>query len=91
MSDSSCSEDDGKLLKLKKFHQEITECLERLHTNGMTGWGTDHSDDIEWAMKSTGLSLSQVRVMLGLLLFLVITCKIVVMFFFFFLSFLRWV
>ena len=66
MSDSSCSEEDGKFLKvrsLQKFPPEVSDCLERLYANGMTGWGMDYSNDVELAVKSTGLSLSQVKVM----------------------------
>ena len=66
MSDSSCTEEDGNFLKvrsLQKFPPEVSDCLERLYANRMTGWGMDYSNDVELAVKSTGLSLSQVKVM----------------------------
>ena len=48
---------------LQKLPQEVSDCLERLYANCMTGWGMDYSNDVELAVKSTGLSLSQVKVM----------------------------
>ena len=66
MSDSSCSEEDGNFLKVRspqKFPPEVSDSLERLYANGMTDWGMDYSNDVELAVKSTGLSLSQVKVM----------------------------
>ena len=45
-----------------KFPNEVTAILERLYSRGMTGWGKDHTGDIDIAIGSTGLTLSQVKV-----------------------------
>ena len=62
MSDSSCSEEDGNFLKVRSLQKfpppppppEVSDCLERLYANGMTGWGMDYSNDVELAVKVLG-------------------------------------
>ena len=44
------------------FPKRVTEVLENLYSRGMTGWGKSHGANIEVAMSSTGLTLSQVKV-----------------------------
>ncbi len=43
-------------------NQKFLAVLKQLYVGGMTGWGNDHCRDIELAIVSTGLSLSQVKV-----------------------------
>ena len=42
---------------------EVVAVLESLYRKGMTGWGKKHSTDIEAAISSTGLHLTQIKVM----------------------------
>ena len=44
------------------FTPEVVAVLQSLYRRGMTGWGKRHSLDIESAVASTGLQLSQVKV-----------------------------
>lgn len=44
------------------FSPEVVAVLQSLYRRGMTGWGKRHSQDIESAVASTGLQLSQVKV-----------------------------
>ena len=46
----------------KPFSKEVAAVLESLYSRGMTGWGKKHSGDIETAIASTGLQLTQVKV-----------------------------
>ena len=46
----------------KPFSKEVAAVLEALYSRGMTGWGRKHSGDIETAISSTGLQLTQVKV-----------------------------
>ena len=46
----------------KPFSKEVAAVLEALYSRGMTGWGKKHSADIETAIASTGLQLTQVKV-----------------------------
>ena len=46
----------------KPFSKEAGAVLESLYRRGMTGWGRKHSQDIESAVASSGLQLSQVKV-----------------------------
>lgn len=46
----------------KPFSKEVAAVLEALYKRGMTGWGKKHSGDIEAAITSTGLQLTQVKV-----------------------------
>ena len=46
----------------QKFPEGVLAILEGLYGGGMTGWGIDHASDIEAAVSSTGLTLSQVKV-----------------------------
>ena len=44
------------------FSTEVVSVLQSLYRRGMTGWGKNHSDSLEAAMRSTGLDLEQVKV-----------------------------
>ena len=46
----------------KPFPRETVAVLEALYRKGMVGWGKSHSNDISIATGSTGLNLSQVKV-----------------------------
>ena len=41
---------------------EVSALVESLYVRGMTGWGKRHSRDIESAIASTALQLTQVKV-----------------------------
>ena len=47
---------------IRAFSPEVVAVLESLYQKGMTGWGQKHSRDLESAVESTGLNLSQVKV-----------------------------
>ena len=42
--------------------KDVTEKLEALYSRGMNGWGKAHKSEIDVAMTSTGLKLSQIKV-----------------------------
>ena len=46
----------------KLFPVEVVDVLEALYQMGMTGWGKKHSQDVDTAIASTGLHLTQVKV-----------------------------
>ena len=46
----------------KPFSKEVAAVLEALYSRGMTGWGKKHSANIETAIASTGLQLTQWKV-----------------------------
>ena len=46
----------------KPFPKDVTEKLEALYCRGMDGWGKAHKSEIDVAMTSTGLKLSQIKV-----------------------------
>ena len=46
----------------KQFSMEVVDVLEALYRRGMTGWGKKHSQDLDTAIASTGLHLTQVKV-----------------------------
>ena len=46
----------------KPFSKEVAAVLKALYSRGMTGWGKKFSADIETAIASTGLQLTQVKV-----------------------------
>ena len=52
------------LLKDVPIQSMLAQILESLYKNGMTGWGRRHSANLEQAVKSTGLDLSQVKVIM---------------------------
>lgn len=56
------------LMKGRPYPEHVNQVLESLYTNGMTGWGTKHSANLELAVKSTGLELQQVKVSITLVL-----------------------
>ena len=45
----------------KLFSPEVVAILENLYYKGMMGWG-ENSEHLEYALKSTSLSLTQVKV-----------------------------
>lgn len=53
---------DGIQLKGRPYPEHVNDVLESLYKSGMTGWGSKHSTNLELAVKSTGLNLSQVTV-----------------------------
>ena len=55
----------------KPFSEEVGAVLESLYRRGMIDWGRKHSQDIESAVASSSLQLSQVNVMTISLCFLV--------------------
>ena len=67
-SGSECGDSEGEsprattVLPSKPFPEEVATVLESLYIRGMTGWGKRHSRDIESAIASTGLQLTQVKV-----------------------------
>ena len=52
------------LAKGRPYPAHVAQILESLYKNGMTGWGRRHSANLEQAVKSTGLDLSQVKVIM---------------------------
>ena len=46
----------------KPFPKDVTEKLEALYSRGMNGWENAHNSEIDVAMTSTGLKLSQIKV-----------------------------
>ena len=44
------------------FPPKVSGILEMLYQRGMTGWGKKHSAEVRFAMTSTGLKLSQIKV-----------------------------
>ena len=69
-SETILSEDDdlgaekATLESGKPFPKDVTEKLETLYSRGMNGWGKAHKSEIDVAMTSTGLELSQIKVSL---------------------------
>ena len=62
MSVNSCEEQNHPEAACKPFSSHVVTVLQSLYKRGMTGWGIKHSEDLESAVKSTGLNLSQVKV-----------------------------
>ena len=62
MSESGCEEQSHPEADCKPFSPHVVAVLQSLYQRGMTGWGIKHSEDLESAVKSTGLNLSQVKV-----------------------------
>ncbi len=46
----------------QKFSDEAIRILQRLYSNGMTGWGKDYHSNISIAITTTGLTLNQIKV-----------------------------
>ena len=44
------------------YPEHVGKILESLYKSGMTGWGAKHSANLDQAVRSTGLNLSQVKV-----------------------------
>ena len=67
-SETILSEDDdlgaerATLESGKPFPKDVTEKLEAFYSRGMDGWGKAHESEIDVAMTSTGLKLSQIKV-----------------------------
>ena len=67
-SETILSEDDdlgaerATLESGKPFPKDVTEKLEAFYSRGMNGWGKAHKSEIDVAMTSTGLKLSQIKV-----------------------------
>ena len=67
-SGSECGDSESEssrattVLPGKPFPEEVATVLESLYIRGMTGWGKRHSRDIESAITSTGLQITQVKV-----------------------------
>ena len=62
MSESSCKEQSHPEAACKPFSHLVVAVLQSLYQRGMTGWDIKHSEDLETAVKSIGLNLSQVKV-----------------------------
>ena len=62
---SDCNDRDDSAMDVqsgKPFPKDVTEKLEALYRRGMTGWGKAHESDINLAIASTGLKLTQIKV-----------------------------
>ena len=55
--------DRSTLVAKGRPHPEhVGRILESLYKSGITGWGAKHSSNLDQAVRSTGLNLSQVKV-----------------------------
>ena len=59
----------------QKFSDEAIPILQRLYSNGMTGWGKDHDSNISIAITTTGLTLTQIKVTPPLLILIIGYCN----------------
>lgn len=53
---------DTLVAKGRPYPEHVGRILESLYKSGMTGWGAKHSANLDQAVRSTGLNLSQVKV-----------------------------
>jgi len=59
----TCNEEQAIKKPSGIFSREVTQKLESLYDRGMTGWGKAHDSIINVALTSTGLTLSQLKVL----------------------------
>ena len=62
MHEAVITANDTLVAKGRPYPEHVGRILESLYKSGMTGWGAKHSVNLDQAVRSTGLNLSQVKV-----------------------------